>query len=187
MKAPVHITHGRILPLAAAALAGGLISAGGYALAASGGSTIHACADAHTGVLHLQKRCHPGQRRITWNQRGPQGARGATGPAGTSPVTAWTVVGDTGSTFGGHGIAVQHVSAGTYRVTATPTQCAQGITAPVVSVSDSNPPAGRSAGAFPVAWVGDASGGTFTVTTGVVVSGIFTPRIGTFNVQVPCT
>jgi hypothetical protein len=188
MKAPLHIAHGRLLPLAAATVAGGLISAGGYALASSDGPSIHACADASTGVLHLQKRCHHGQSRVIWNQRGPQGIRGATGAAGTSPVTAWTVVGDAGSTLGGHGITVQHVSAGTYRVTATPAQCAQGpITAPVVSVSDSNPPAGQSSGAFPVAWVGDAGGGTFTVTTGVVVGGMFTATDHTFNVQVACT
>jgi hypothetical protein len=184
VKAPLHIAQGRVVPLAAAALAGGLISVGGYALAASGSTTIHACADTHTGILHVQKKCHRGQRRITWNQRGPQGLQGA---AGTSPVTAWTVVGDTGSTFGGHGITVQHVSAGTYRVTATPPQCAQGIGAPVVSVSDANPPNGQTAGAFPVVWVGDAGGPTFTVTTGVVVSGSFTASDRQFNVQVPCT
>jgi hypothetical protein len=187
VKASLHIAHGRLVPLAAAAVAGALISAGGYALAASGGTTIRACADARTGVLHLQKRCHRSQHRVTWNQRGPQGIPGATGPAGTSPVTAWTAVGDSGSTFGGHGITVQHVSSGTYRVTATPAQCAQGLTAPVVSVSDSNPPAGQTSGAFPVAWVGDAGGGTFMVTTGVVVSGSFTPVDRPFNVQVPCT
>lgn len=190
MKAPFDIRHGRVVQLAAATLAGALISAGGYALAASGGSTIHACADARTGTLHLQKRCHRGQRRITWNQRGPQGVRGAqgmTGPAGASPVTAWTVVGNAGSTLGGHGITVQHISAGTYQLTATPAQCAQGVSAAVVSVSDSNPPAGQVVGAFPVAWVGDAGGGTFTVHTGVVVSGSFTATDHTFNVQVPCT
>jgi hypothetical protein len=188
VKASVHIRHGRVVPLAAAALAGGLISAGGYALAASGSSTIHACADTRTGILHVQKRCHRGQRRITWNQRGPQGLHGATGPAGPSLVTAWTVVGDTGSTFGGHGITVQHISAGTYQITATPTQCAQGLsTAPVVSVSDAPTPNGQAAGAFPVAWVGDAGGGTFKVTTGVVVGGTFTATDRPFNVQVACT
>jgi hypothetical protein len=187
VKARLDIRHGEVLPLTAAALAGALLSAGGYALAASSGPSLHGCADSRTGILHVQKRCHRGQRRIIWNQRGPQGLRGATGAAGTSPVTAWTVVGDSGSTFGGHGITVQHVSAGTYRITATPAQCAQGVTAPVVSVSDSNPPAGQTAGAFPVAWVGDAGGGTFTVTTGVVASGSFTPLDRPFNVQVPCT
>jgi hypothetical protein len=186
----LNVTHRRIVQLAAAALAGGLISAGGYALAASGDSTIHACADAGTGMLHLEKRCHRGQQRITWNQRGPQGLRGAqgnTGPAATSPVAAWTVVSGSGSTFGGHGITVQHLATGTYRVTATPAQCALGVTAPVVSVSDSNLPAGQAAGAFPVAWVEDAGGGTFTVITGVVVGGSFTPTDRSFNVQDPCT
>jgi hypothetical protein len=176
-------TRGRVLQLAAAALAGGLISAGGYAIAASGTTTIHACADTHTGVLHLQKKCHRGQQRITWNQRGPQGTRGATG---ASPITAWTVVNDTGSTFGGHGITVQHVSAGIYQVTATPPLCAQGIAAPAVSVLDANPPSGQTAG-FPVAWAGASGGGTFTVHTGVVVSGSFTLTDRTFSVQVPCT
>jgi hypothetical protein len=184
VKAPLDIRHGRVLQLAAAALAGGLISAGGYALAASGGSTIHACADASTGTLHVQKRCHRGQRRVIWNQRGPQGLRGA---AGTSSVTAWGVVADLGSAVGAHGISVQHVSAGTYQVTATPAQCAQGMNAPVVTVSDGNPPAGQAAGAFPVAGIEDAGGGTFTVITGVVVAGRFTPTDHTFNVQDPCT
>ena len=190
MKAPFDIRHGRVVQLAAATLAGALISAGGYALAASGGSTIHACADARTGTLHLQKRCHSGQRRITWNQRGPQGlrgARGATGPAGTSPVAAWAVVAGDGSAVGAHGISAQHVSAGTYQLTATPTQCAQGMNAPVVTVSDSNPPAGQAAGAFPVAWVEGGGSNTFKVITGVVVGGSFTPTDHTFNVQDPCT
>jgi hypothetical protein len=191
VNAPLQIARGRILPLAVAALAGGVISAGGYALAASGGSTIHACADARTGVLHLQKRCGRDQRRVTWNQRGPQGPRGlsgATGPAGLSPITAWAVVGGSGATAGGHGITVQHLSTGSYRLTATPAQCSQTpISPPVVSVSDGNPPSGQAAGAFPVAWVGDAGGATFTVTTGIVSGGTFTPADRTFNVQVPCS
>jgi hypothetical protein len=191
VKAARHIGHGRIIQLAAAALAGGLLSAGGYALAASGGSTIRACADAHTGTLHLQKRCHRGQRRITWNQRGPggpQGAQGAAGPAGQSPVIAWTLVGDSGSTLGGHGISVQHVSAGTYQLTATPAQCVQGINAPIVTVSDSYPPSGTgSATAFPVAWVEGGGSNKFTVITGVVVGGSFTPTDHIFDVQDPCT
>ena len=188
---PLLSRHSRIAQLTVAVVAGGLISAGGYALAASGGKTIRACVDARTGVLHQQKKCHRGQRRLTWNQRGPQGprgARGATGPAGTSPVTAWTVVSNAGSTLGGHGISVQHVSAGTYQLTATPAQCVQGVNAPVVTVSDAYPPNGTGSGtAFPVAWVENAGGGKFTVFTGVVVGGSFTPTDHTFNVQDPCT
>ena len=57
----------------------------------------------------------------------------------------------------------------------------------MVSVSDANPPSGQTAGAFPVAWVGDASGSTSTVITGVVVSGTFTATDRQFYVQVPCT
>ena len=103
-------------------------------------------------------------------------------------MTAWAVVSGSGVTTGGHGITVQHLSAGTYRVTATPAQCSQTlISPPVVSVSDSNPPAGQAAGTFPVAWVADAGGGSFTVTTGIVVGGSFTPTDHTFNVQVPCS
>ena len=65
---------------------------------------------------------------------------------------------------------MQRVSAGNYQVTITDPACAHGSNAPVVSVSDSNPPAGQSAGAFPVAWYG-ATGANqqFTVFTGVVV------------------
>jgi hypothetical protein len=96
-------------------------------------------------------------------------------------------VGNSGSVFGGHGISVQHVSAGTYSVTATPVQCVQGFNAPVVTVSDSYPPAGQAAGTFPVAWVEDTGTNKFTVITGVVVAGSFTPTDDTFNVQDPCS
>lgn len=160
----------------------------GYAVAAANNKTIHGCVNKRTHVLSIQKHCGRGQSSISWNQQGPPGATGETGPAGASPVTAWAVVGGSGTTAGGHGITVQHVSTGSYRVTATPVQCAQApASPPVVSVSDSNPPAGQAAGTFPVAWVGDAVGATFTVTTGIVASGTFAPADITFNVQVPCT
>ena len=165
-----------------------LAAGSGYAIAASRTRTIHGCVDKQTHALFLQKRCSRGQSPIVWSQQGPQGTPGKTGPAGTSPVTAWTVVGGSGATAGGHGITVQHLSTGTYRVTATPAQCAQAtVSPPVVSVSDSNPPAGQAVGTFPMAWVGDDVGATFTVTTGIVTAGSFTPRDITFNVQIPCS
>jgi hypothetical protein len=178
----------RILQLAAAAAAGGLLSAGGYALASNGSTaaTIHVCADrggAH--VLHLQARCHRGQRGLAWNHAGPVGAQG---PAGPAAVAAWAIVGDSGRVVEGQGLSVQHVSNGTYQITVTASGCAQGFNAPVVSVSDSNPPAGQSAGAFPVAWVGDTgSNQQFVVDTGVVVNGSFAPTDHTFNVQDACS
>jgi hypothetical protein len=158
---------------------------GGYAVAAASKKTIHGCVNNRTHVLLVQKRCHRGERPIVWSQQGPQGTPGR---PGSSPVTAWTVVGGSGSTVGGHGIVVQHVATGTYRVTATPAQCAQlPASSPVVTPSDSNPPAGHTAGAFPVAWVGDDAGGTFTVFTGVVSSGMFSPADLTFNIQESCS
>ena len=124
-----------------------------------------------TAVLHLKTRgrCKGSQTRVSWNQQGPQGvrgpqgaagARGATGsqgvqgPQGPAAVSVWAQVADNGTVLFGRGVAVQRVSAGNYLVTITDPACAHGSNAPVVSVSDSNPPAGQSAGAFPVAWYG---------------------------------
>ena len=64
----------------------------------------------------------------------------------------------------------------------------QGINAPVVTVSDCYPPGRTGAStAFPVAWVEGRGSNKFTVITGVVVGGSFTPTDHTFNVQDPCT
>jgi hypothetical protein len=82
---------------------------------------------------------------------------------------------------------VQHLSAGTYQLTATASGCAQAVNVPEVSVSDGYPPAGQSAGAFPVSWVRDTGTNQFTVFTGVVVNGSFTPTDHTFNVQDSCS
>lgn len=177
-----HVRHNVIAYVALFFAVG---AGGGYAVAAANKKTIHGCVNNRTHVLSIEKRCRRGEHSIAWNQQGPPGV---TGRSGVSPVTAWTVVGGAGSTIGGHGITVQHVATGTYRVTATPAQCAQvPVSPPVVTVSDSNPPAGHTAGAFPVAWVADAAGSTFTVSTGVVVSGAFSPADLTFNVQESCS
>jgi hypothetical protein len=177
---------------------------GGYALASSKSKTITVCADKKTGVLHLKTRgrCKGSQTRVSWNQQGPQGvrgpqgaagARGATGsqgvqgPQGPAAVSVWAQVADNGSVLFGRGVAVQRVSAGDYLVTITDPACAHGSNAPVVSVSDSNPPAGQSAGAFPVAWYGTTvTNEQFTVFTGVVAAGSFTATDHTFDVQDTC-
>jgi hypothetical protein len=162
---------------------------GGYALAAGKTKTITVCADKGTGVLHLKKhgRCKHGQTRVTWNQRGPEGVQGLTGPAGTAAVSVWANVANAGSIVSGQGLAVQHISAGTYQVTITAPACAHATNAPVISVSDANPPAGQSAGAFPVAWYGSTgSNQVFDVFTGVVVGGSFTPTDHTFTVMDTC-
>jgi hypothetical protein len=162
---------------------------GGYALAASKTKTITVCADKGTGILHLKThgRCKRTQTRVTWNQRGPEGVQGIAGPAGTSAVSVWANVANAGSIVSGQGLAVQHISAGTYQVTITDPACAHAANAPVISVSDANPPAGESAGAFPVAWYGSTgSNQVFDVFTGVVVGGSFTPTDHTFTVIDTC-
>ena len=162
---------------------------GGYALAASKTKTITVCADRGTGVLHLKThgRCKHGQTRVTWNQQGPQGVQGPAGLTGAPAVSIWANVTNGGSLFAGQGVSVQHLSAGTYLVTITASACAQGSNAPVITVSDSNPPGGQAAGAFPVAWYGGTgSNQQFDVYTGVVAGGAFTPTDHPFTVMDTC-
>jgi hypothetical protein len=180
------------------------IGGGGYAVAATNTKTITVCADKKSGVLHLKTRgrCKRTQTRVTWNQQGPRGAQGIPGPTGqrgaqgiqgprgaqgAPAVSVWANVSDPGVVIAGQGISVQHVSAGTYQVTITDPTCSRETNAPVVSVSDANPPAGHSVGAFPVAWYG-ATGANqqFTVFTGVVAGGTFTASDHTFDVHDTC-
>jgi hypothetical protein len=162
---------------------------GGYAYAASKAKTITVCADKGTGVLHLKPhgRCKRGQTRVSWNQHGPQGMQGPTGPAGTPAVSVWANVANSGSIVAGQGVSVQHISTGTYQVTITAPACTHAANAPVITVSDANPPAGETAGAFPVAWYGSTgSNQLFNVFTGVVVGGSFTSADHTFTVMDTC-
>ena len=170
---------------------------GGYALAASKVKTITVCADKQTGVLHLKThgKCKRGQTRVTWNQRGPQGPQGvagAQGPAGqpgAPAVSVWANVDQRrlgvlrpgalrAARLCRHVPGDDHCSG----------LCAHGSNAPVITVSDTNPPGGQvPQGAFPVAWY-EATGGNqqFMVFTGVVVSGSFTPTDHTFTVMDAC-
>jgi hypothetical protein len=62
-----------------------LVVGGGYALASDGG-TIHACVKKRSHTLYTG-RCKTGDKRLSWNQvgpRGPKGATGAQGPKGTT-------------------------------------------------------------------------------------------------------
>jgi hypothetical protein len=165
---------------------------GGYAIAASKTKTITVCADKGTGILHLKTRgrCKRGQTRVTWNQVGPQGPQGFQGPAGQAgapAVSVWANVDNAGSVVSGQGLSVQHVGAGTYQVTITAPQCAHGANAPVISVSDTNPPGGEVPGAFPVGWY-ESTGlnQQFDVITGVVAGGSFAATDHTFTVMDTC-
>jgi len=170
-------------------LALGLGVGGGYALAANGTKTITVCADKKTGILHLRNRgnCKRSQTRVAWNQQGPPGAQGVQGQAGTPAVSVWANVANAGSVASGQGLSVQHVGVGTYQVTITAPACAQGSNAPVITVSDSNPPGGQAGGAFPVAWYGYTGlNQQFMVFTGDVVGGSFTASDHTFTVMDSC-
>ena len=167
---------------------------GGYALAASKTKTITVCADKGTGVLHLNThgRCKRSQTRVTWNQRGPQGARVAQGPAGQAgapAVSIWANVSNAGSLISGQRSSCAAPSAGTYQVIITDPACAQGANAPVISVSDTNPPGGQmpGGGAFPVAWF-QATGVTSSSACSQVSSsgGSFTPTDHSFTVMDTC-
>ena len=60
-----------------------LCGGGGWALAQSGSSVIHACASRKNGTLRLGRNCGRG-RSLAWNVRGPGGPRGVPGPRGAT-------------------------------------------------------------------------------------------------------
>jgi hypothetical protein len=177
-----------LIPYAALLLVLVVGAGGGYALAASKNKTITVCADKRTGILHLHNhgKCKRTQRRVSWNERGVQGPQGVQGPAGqpgAPAVSVWGQVATNGTLAFGQGLAVQHVSAGTYQVTITAPACAHGSNAPVITVSD-GPPAG---GAFPVAWYQSTGiNQQFDVFTGVSSGATLTLTDRTFTVMDTC-
>jgi hypothetical protein len=185
---PLHHIRGNVIAYLALFLALG--AGGGYAFAATTTNTITVCADKGTGVLHLKPhggRCKRGQTRVVWSQQGPQGAQGPAGQPRTPAVSIWAQVTNAGALFSGQGLSVQLLSAGTYQVTITAPACAHGSNAPVITVSDTNPPGGQAAGAFPVAWYqSTGSNQQFDVFSGVVAGGSFTSTDHAFTVMDTC-
>jgi hypothetical protein len=62
-----------------------LASSGGWALAAKGGSVIHACASKKSGALRVAGKCRKRERGLIWSvhgSAGPRGLQGAIGPQG---------------------------------------------------------------------------------------------------------
>ena len=187
---PLHHLRRNAVPYLALLLVLAVGAGGGYALAATKTKTITVCADKKTGILHLKTRgrCARGQTRVTWNQQGPQGPQGLQGPAGqpgAPAAAAWAHVLASGAVFAGQGVSIQHQSAGTYQLTINAPACAQQLNAPVVTV-DSGAPNGQGA-AFPVAWVAAAGSNQFSVFTGAVTSGSFTPADEEFYVLDECS
>ena len=156
-------------------------SGGSYAFAATANSgTIAVCVDRGSGVMHLAKhpRCGRGQSRI-----------GLSSALDRAPVNAWAEVVFDGHVVTGAGVSIRHAGVGVYNITVTAASCRDtGNNAPVVSVSDSEPPGGQATTSFPVAWAGPVSTGieAFTIYTGVVVSGAFQPKDESFNFTDSC-
>ncbi len=187
---PLHHLRRNVIAYLALFLALG--AGGGYAMAATKTQTITVCADKTTGVLHLKTRgrCKRGQTRVSWNQKGlqgPQGVQGASGQPGAPAAVAWAHVLGSGAVFAGQGVAIQHLSAGTYQLTITGSACAQGLNAPVITVDDV-PPGSQGAGAFPTAWVAAVnSSNQFDVFTGIVASGSFSATDHEFYLVDECS
>jgi hypothetical protein len=165
------------------ALAVAVGSGGSYALAATASNgTIAVCVDNGSGVMHLaeHQRCGHHQSRI-----------GLSSALDRPTGRAWAVVEQNGAITTGSGLSVSHAGVGTYDVTVTAASCRSATNnAPVVTVDDSQPPGGfgSNPGAFPVGWTERTgfTGRTFTIHTGVVVSGEFQPKDETFNLADSC-
>ena len=173
--------HLRSNVVAYLALAVAVGSGGSYALAASASNgTIPVCVDKGSGLIHLAKhpRCGRHQTRI-----------GLTSALDRASVNAWAEVVSNGHVVTGAGVSISHAGVGVYNITVTAASCRDaGNNAPVVSVSDSEPPGGQATSSFPVAWAGPVSTGieAFTIYTGVVVSGGFQPKDESFNFTDSC-
>ena len=173
--------HLRSNVVAYLALAVAVGSGGSYALAATQSTgTIGVCVDKGSGVMHLAKhpRCGRHQTRI-----------GLSSALDRPAVSAWAEVVFDGHVLTGAGVSISHAGVGVYNITVTAASCRDaGNNAPVVSVTDSEPPGGQATTSFPVAWTGPASTGieAFTVYTGVVVSGAFQPKDESFNFTDSC-
>ena len=177
LRSPLPHLRSNIVAYVALAVAVG--SGGSYALAATtSNGTIAVCVDKGSGVMHLAKhpRCGHGQSRIALS-------------SALDRATVGALVAPNGGVTSGLGVSIGHSGAGVYDVTITAARCRGALNnAPVVSVNDSEPPSGRAAGAFPVAWTMPTGfrGDTFTVYTGVVVAGAFQPQDEPFNLADSC-
>jgi hypothetical protein len=79
--------------IVAGVVMGAVFAGGGYALAASRSTVIHGCVNKRTHALTVTARCAKGTTALTWNRKGPAGARGAKGAAGVAGAAATVSVG----------------------------------------------------------------------------------------------
>jgi len=186
LRPPHHLLHRSVTAFRRNAIAWialflALGAGGSYALAASmGTSTTVVCVDKGSGIMHLakHKRCGRHQTRI-----------GLSSALDRPAVSAWAEVVSDGHVLTGAGVSISHAGVGVYKITVTAASCRNAANnAPVVGVTDSEPPGGQASTSFPVAWTGPTSTGieAFTIYTGVVVSGGFQPRDESFNFTDSC-
>jgi hypothetical protein len=72
-----------VRPLAVVIGAVGLFAAAvGVAFAATGGGSVHACANKNNGALRLAARCKGSEKGVSWSIMGPQGPQGVQGSQG---------------------------------------------------------------------------------------------------------
>jgi hypothetical protein len=62
-----------------------VVAGGGYAIA-SGGGTITVCVSHTTGALYRAGGCRKRDRKLSWNQTGPQGVQGNAGAQGAQGI-----------------------------------------------------------------------------------------------------
>lgn len=162
------------------------IALGGTGYAAVGHSrasnTINACANKKTGELWIRKgkRCKRGQAKVSWGKQGPAG------PAGSSAIQAFGAVSATGIVIPNGGITVQHTASGVYVVTPTSSGCANGLDDPTVTPTTPSPSNNPPPGAPPDIWIEPSGASQFTVHTGWISGGAFTPADYGFDVQDSC-
>lgn len=108
----------RIRPKALAIV--GIVSAlgvlgAGFAVAATSGTTIKACAKRSDGALRLAKTCKSTEKAVRWGVTGPRGATGATGPVGPSDVRLFTAAATAAGTLqSGSNVATFTLPAGNW-------------------------------------------------------------------------
>ena len=182
-------TSSRLLQTSIALLAGVLLAGGSYALgSASSSKTISGCVVKSTHQLLIQKRCGPGQSRLSWAQQGPQGVQGSTGPQGPPAASAWArVVSGNGATMvaASENLSVQPDGNGVYTLTAGGSCTSGSNPSEVVTPSLGD----VSTNGVPVAYVvtPNGPGNVFQVVTGSLnAAGTFTQANGDFSVAVFC-
>ena len=181
--------HVRANVVAYLALVVGVLSGGGFALAATRSTTIHACVVRRTGELLVRAKCARGESRISWNEQGPAGATGATGATGpmgepgASPFVASGEVGPTGAS-GIEGLTSQQTGTGQYLITLTGPGCPNHMDNLVASVNGD--PIYEN-GSVAISQVGLGNGSNqFIVSTATVSSGAVTLSNISFDVIGTC-